>query len=1036
MNISTPFINRPIATTLLALGIALAGIIAFKVLPVAPLPQIEFPTISVQALLPGASPEVMASSVATPIERQLSRIAGITEMTSTSSLGVTNITIQFELSRNIDGAARDVQAAIDAAEGQLPSNLPGKPTYRKVNPADAPIMVIALTSEVYNRGQMYDFGSTVLQQKLSQVEGIGQVFVGGSSLPAVRVELNIQALNKYGIGLEAVRTAVSAANSTRPKGSLTRGNQISAIVTNDQIFHPSDYMPLIIGYNNGAPVRLSDVADVKESVENVHNAGLANGKPSVVLVLFKQPGANVIETVDRVKAVMPQLKASVPAAIDFTMMMDRTTTIKASLLEVEITLLIAVFLVILVVYSFFRNIRTAAIPSVVVPLSLLGTFGIMYLCNYTLDNLSLIALTVVTGFVVDDAVVVLENIQRHIEAGMKAKQAAILGAKEVGFTVLSMSLSLIAVFIPILLMGGIVGRFTQEFAVVLSIAVLVSLVVSLTVTPMMCAHILKEGKHTPQEKRLFIVRIRDDYYAPSLNWILKHPRLTLLGTLVTITLNIFLFIIVPKGFFELQDTGRLTATIQAQQDISFLAMKEKLTEYAKIVGEDPAVQNVAGFVGGSGSASIPNTGSMFITLKPHSERQISADLVIDRLRAKLSSIAGANLYLQSSQDIVIGGRTSTAMYQYTLTAFSLSDLNTWVPRILEEFGKIPGIADVNSDQLNRGLQAYLTIDRDTASRFGITAQKIDDVLYDAFGQRQISNMYTMMNQYHVVMIVNPQYWEHPQSLNEVYVPSSTGTQVPLSAFARFDPSPVLLSVNHQRQFPAATISFNLLPGVALGDAVSKINSALDKMNIPASTIQGSFQGTAQAFQASLASQPYLIMTTLIILYIVLGILYESTIHPITILSTLPSAGVGALLALLITKTDLSIISLIGLILLIGIVKKNAIMMIDFALHVERTEQKSPQDAIYEACLLRFRPIMMTTLAALLGAVPLAFGYGVGSELRRPLGISIIGGLLISQVLTLYTTPVIYLTFERYKNWGQRKWEILRGRSQKKRVTSL
>jgi multidrug efflux pump len=1023
MSIPSFFISRPIGTTLLAVGLALSGILAFKVLPVSPLPQIEFPTISIQAALPGASPEVMASSVATPLERQLSRIAGITEMTSSSSLGNTRVVVQFELSRNIDGAARDVQAAIEASLSQLPTSLPSLPTYRKVNPADAPVMVIALTSQTYDSGKMYDIGSTILEQKLSQIDGIGQVFVGGSSLPAVRVELNLPALNKYGISTETVRTVLSTANVTMPKGQLTNGAQTSDIVANDQIFHISDYKPLIVRANKENVVRVSDVADVIDSVEDLHNAGLADNKPAIVLVLFKQPGVNVIETVDRVRAAMPQLKASIPAAIDMTVIMDRTTTIRASLHDVELTLLIAMILVILVVYWFFRDARASFIPSVVVPLSLLGTFGVMYLCNYTLDNLSLMALTIATGFVVDDAVVVLENIQRHVESGMKAFPAALLGAREVSFTVLSMSTSLVAVFIPILLMGGIVGRLSREFAMVLSIAVLVSLVVSLTVTPMMCAHILK-AKKTKQTKRYFIERVRDDYYSVSLRWILDHPRLTLFVTLATIVLNVFLFILIPKGFFPIQDTGRLTAIIQAQQDTSFHSMKEKLIDFSKVVTQDPAVQSVAGFVGGSGSASIPNTGSMFITLKPLEERKVSADLVIDRLRKKLSSVAGATLYLQSAQDVVIGGRSSNAQFQYTFTALHLEDLNTWVPRVTEELSKISGIADVNSDQLNRGLRSYLTIDRDTASRFGITAQQIDDVLYDAFGQRQVSNMYTLMNQYHVVMVVAPRFWQHPERLNETYVPSSTGALVPLSTISQFAPSATLLSVNHQGQFPAATLSFNLLPGTALGDAVINIGDALDKMHLPISKLQGSFQGTAQAFQASLASQPYLIMATLFVLYIVLGMLYESTIHPITILSTLPSAGVGALLSLLITKTELSIITLIGIILLIGIVKKNAIMMIDFALHTQRTEQKSPYEAIHEACMLRFRPIMMTTFAAMLGSLPLVLNQGIGSELRKPLGISIIGGLILSQLLTLYTTPVIYLTFEKFSQWSRQKWKNL------------
>lgn len=1022
MNLSKPFINRPIATTLLAVGIALAGLVSFKLLPVAPLPQVDFPTISVQASLPGGSPETMATSVATPLERQLGLIAGITEITSSSTLGSTRIIVQFDLSRDINGAARDVQAAINAARTNLPTNLPMNPTYRKVNPADSPIMILALTSDVYTKGQMYDAASTILQQKLSQVDGVGQVIVGGSSLPAVRVELNPTALNKYGVGLQTVSAAISAANSNRPKGQLTRGITTSEIMTNDQIFKAYQYQPIIIGYNNGLPLRISDVGTVTDSVQDVRNAGLANSKPAVLIILFKQPGANIIETVDRVAATLPYLKASIPSGMDMKIMMDRTTTIRASLLDVEITLIISVILVILVVYVFLGNLRAMLIPGVALTLSLLGTFAIMKLLNYSLDNLSLIALTISTGFVVDDAIVVLENTTRHIEAGMSAMKAAILGAQEVGFTVMSMSLSLIAVFTPILFMGGIVGRLFREFGMTLSISILVSLVMSLTVTPMMCSRFLKKNSHPlkasakPQKKR-FVDRMHDKYER-SLKWALDHPGLMLLLTLAAIVLNVILFYVVPKGFFPQQDTGRIISSIQADQNISFQSIQEKLNQYVKIVQADPAVQNVVGFVGAGGN-NTPNSGTVFIMLKPLSQRKLSSEEVIGRLRPQVAKVRGANLYMQSAQDLVIGGRQANAQFQFTLSGDNLQDLNLWSPRVKNELSKLHGIADVNTDQLDRGLQAFVTYDRDTASRFGITAAMMDSTLYGAFGQSLVSTMFTAMNQYYVVMEVAPQYWQYPEMLNNIYVTSSAGNQVPLAAISSFGPSNTLLSVNHQGQAPSTTLSFNLLPGFALGDAVSMVINLVKQMHLPA-TIQASFQGTAQAFQASLATEPLLILAALIAVYIVLGILYESLIHPITILSTLPSAGVGAILALLITGTDLSIIAFIGIILLIGIVKKNAIMMIDFALQAERVEKKSSRDAIYEAAVLRFRPIMMTTMAAMLGAVPLAVGFGVGAELRRPLGIAIIGGLAVSQMLTLYTTPVIYLGFEKVSQWNRER----------------
>jgi multidrug efflux pump len=1017
MNISAPFIKRPIGTSLLALGVAIAGIVAFNLLPVAPLPQIEFPTISVQGGLPGASPIDMATSIATPLERQFGRIAGITEMTSSSSLGQTRITIQFDLTRNIDGAARDVQAAINASLSNLPANLPSLPTYRKVNPADAPVMILALTSDTYNTGQMYDAGSTILAQKISQIQGIGQVIVGGSSLPAVRVELNPTALNKYGIGLNQVSAVLSAANANLAKGKISNPTSNSEIYTNDQMLKAYQYKPIIISYKNGNPVRVEDVGDVTDSVADLRNAGLANGKPSVLLILFKQPGANVIKTVDKVVSMMPLLRNSIPAAINISEVMDRTTTIRASLHDVEITLLIAMALVIIVVYVFLGSLRTMLIPGVAVPLSLLGTFGVMSLLGYSLDNLSLMALTISTGFVVDDAVVVLENITRHLEMGHEPMKAALEGAKEVSFTVLSMSISLIAVFIPILLMGGIVGRLFREFSVTLAVAILISMVVSLTVTPTMCAWILGKNQGEKEQENPYtrVVDKAKKKYETSLRWTLQRPWLMIGVTVASILLNVFLIYIVPKGFFPQQDTGRISCSIQAEQDISFQAMKSKLTAYDKIIRQDPAVQNVVGFLGGG----ITNSGSMYITLKPLSER-VSADYVIARLRKKLTVVTGATLYMQSAQDLLIGGRQGNAQFQYTLASDDLDTLNTWAPKVMAKLAKLPGVADVNSDQRDHGLSEYVTVDHDTAMRFGITPKQVDSTLYGAFGQSQVSTMYTLLNQYHVVMEVAPKYWQYPQSLADIYVQSTAGKMVPLSAISTSTPGFALLSVNHQGLAPAATLSFNLLPNYPLGDAVNMVDQTAQAMNLPP-TVTGSFRGTAQAFQQSLSTEFYLIIVALLSVYIVLGMLYESVVHPVTILSTLPSAGVGALLALLLTHTDLSVIALIGIILLIGIVKKNAIMMIDFALHIERSKHTSPREAIYQAAILRFRPIMMTTMAAMLGAVPLAFGTGVGSELRQPLGIAIIGGLLVSQMLTLYTTPSLYLEFERYSRWLQKKW---------------
>ncbi len=1021
MSFSAAFIARPVATTLLALGITLSGAIAFRLLPVSPLPQVDFPTISVQASLPGASPETMAATVATPLERSLGLIAGVTEITSSSSLGATNVTLQFDLDRNIDGAARDVQAAINAAQGLLPSGMPGKPTYRKVNPADAPIMILSLTSESLSRGQMYDAASTILAQKISQVQGIGQVIVGGSSLPAVRVELNPNALNKYGIGVEDARAAIAATNVNRPKGTLEDGERHWQILANDQARKAAEYLPLIVGYRDGAAIRLGDVARVEDSVQDVRNAGLVNGKPAVMLILFRQPGANIIETVDRVKALLPLLRASIPAAIELAVVMDRTPTIRASLRAVELALLVSVALVVMVVFLFLRNGRAAIIPSVAVPVSLIGTFGVMYLANFSLNNISLMALTIATGFVVDDAVVVLENISRHIEAGMEPFRAALQGAREVSFTVLSMSLSLIAVFLPILLMGGIVGRLFREFAVTLSAAILVSLVVSLTVTPMMCARLLRPRSSTPQgrfnraSERAFAAMLNG--YRASLDWALDHGRIMLLLLLAVVGLNIYLYTVIPKGFFPQQDTGRLMGSIQADQSISFQAMRDKLAAFVEIVRQDPAVDGVVGFTGGGQT----NSGRMFVGLKPLAQRKLSVDRVIARLRGKLAREPGARLFLQAVQDIRVGGRLGNAQYQFTLQADRIDELRLWEPRIRQALSELPQLADVSTDQQDKGIQTSLVIDRDAAARLGLTAKLIDTTLNDLFGQRQVSTIYNPLNQYHVVMEAAPQYWQSPEALKDVYVIAPGGLQVPLAAFAHWGPAATPLAVNHQGQFAASTISFNLPVGVSLSQATRIIQDEMTRIGVP-TAVHGSFQGTAKAFQASLDNQPVLILAALLTLYIVLGVLYESTIHPVTILSTLPSAGVGALLALLAFRMEFSIIALIGVILLIGIVKKNAIMMIDFALAAERQRGLSPRDAIHQACLLRFRPIMMTTMAALFGALPLALGSGDGAELRQPLGVSIVGGLILSQLLTLYTTPVIYLYFDRFRLWSLDIWQ--------------
>ena len=1014
MNISAPFIRRPIGTSLLAIAVLLAGAVAYFFLPVSPLPEVEFPTISVNAGLPGASPETMASAVATPLERQFGRIAGVTEMTSSSQLGSTSITLQFDLSRNINAAARDVQAAINAAAGQLPANLPNAPTYRKTNPADAPIMIMALTSDTVRVGRMYDAADSILAQKIAQVEGVGQVIVGGSAKPAVRVQVNPTQLSSYGLGLDDVRIVLARANANTPKGELSGDQETFTITADDQLLQPEKYKSLIIAYRNGAPVRLSDVANVFSSVEDVRNAGLWNGKPAVVLIIFRQPGANIIGVVDRIRKLMPLFQASIPGAMRLAVVTDRTGTIRSSVADIEITLLIAIILVVLVIFLFLRDLRSTLIPSFAVPLSLVGTLAIMYLLHYTIDNLSLMALTIATGFVVDDAIVVIENIARYIEAGEHPVRAALKGAREIGFTVLSMSTSLVAVFIPILLMGGLVGRLFREFAVVLSTAIGVSLLVSLTTTPMLCAKFLepmserKHGRFYRVSERAFKRML--EAYGSGLRWVLRHSALTLAILLGTISLAICLYIVTPKGFFPEQDTGRLMGAIQADQNIAFPALRNIQQQYADIVLKDPAVDNVIAFTGGS---SARNTGRFFVQFKPLSQRKISADQVIQRLRRKLAAVPGATLFLQAVQDVRAGGRLGNAQYQYTLTGANLAELNAWGPRLLQTMRRMPQLRDVSTDQQIKGLQLSLVIDRDTASRLGILPAQIDDALYSAFGQRIVSTMYRQLNQYHVVLEVAPEFQDNPDALKQIYVHSSTGNLVPLSAFSHYERSNTALVVPHQGQFPATTISFNLAPGAALGDAIKAIQKAQLEMHFP-SGIHASFSGTAAVFQESLKNQPWLFLAALVAVYIVLGMLYESYIHPITILSTLPSAGVGALLALLLFNTDLTIMAAIGIILLIGIVKKNAIMMIDFALDAERKQGMGPAEAIYQASILRFRPIMMTTMAALFGALPLAIAGGTGSELHRPLGLTIVGGLIVSQMLTLFTTPVVYLYLDRLR----------------------
>jgi multidrug efflux pump len=1014
MNVSENFIRRPAGTTLLMVAIALAGAVGYLLLPVAPLPEVEFPTISVSSGLPGASPETMASAVATPLERMFGRIAGITEMTSTSTLGSTNVTIQFDLNRDIDAAARDVQAAINAARGQLPANLPNNPNYRKVNPADAPILMLSLTSTTTDKAHMYDAASSILQQKIAQVRGVGQVVVGGGALPAVRVEVNPLELNQFGLGFEDLRTALGAANVNEPKGSVSTANRTWSIASTDQLLHADQYAPLVIRYDKGTALRLEDVARVVDSVEDVRTGGLANGQPAILMLIFRQPGANIIDTVDRIRALLPSLRASIPSGINLAVMQDRTTTIRASVRDVEITMSISIGLVILVVFLFLRSGRSTLIPAVAVPISLIGTFGAMYLLNYTLDNLSLMALTIATGFVVDDAIVVIENITRHLEAGESPFDAAMKGAAEIGFTVISISISLVAVFIPILLMGGIVGRLFREFAVALSVAIFISMVVSLTATPMMCARLLRAHKDERQgrlaqfSERAFNVVQRG--YEHSLGWVLRHQPLVLVVTLATMAATIYLYVRVPKGFFPQQDTGRLNGTIQADQDTSFQAMQHRIVQFETLVTQDPAVDTAMAYVGGNGTQ---NTARMFAALKDDRSRKETIDDVIARIRRKAASVPGATLVLQAVQDVRVGGRPSAAQYQYTLQGDNVQDLNTWSPQVYERLRSLPELADVNTDQQIKGLQASLVIDRDTASRLSITSQTIDDTLYDAFGQRPVSTMFTPLNQYHVIMEADTPFWQNPDGLRAIYVKTPQGQQIPLSAFTHYQPATAPLAVNHQGQFPAVTISFNLPKGTSLSAAVAAVEAAERDMGVP-QTIHGSFQGTAQAYQQSLQSEPILILAAIVTVYIVLGVLYESLVHPITILSTLPSAGVGALLALIVSGTDLTVIALIGIILLIGIVKKNAIMMIDFALEAERREQLTPEDAILRAALLRFRPITMTTMAALLGGLPLAIGLGTGSELRQPLGIAIVGGLVFSQMLTLYTTPVVYLYLDRFQ----------------------
>ena len=1041
MNPSRIFIERPVATTLLTIAVAIAGIIAFNVLPVSPLPQVDFPTITVAAGLPGASPDIMASSVATPLERQFGHISGVTEMTSSSSLGTASVTLQFDLSRDINGAARDVEAGINAARSYLPANLPANPTYRKVNPADSPIMVLGLQSDVYDIPTIYDEASTVIEQRISQISGVGQVSVVGASLPAVRVEMNPDQLNSYGISMPQVQGIIAGQNSNLAKGQVADGDLTADILANDQISKAAAYKPIVIGYHNGSAVRLQDVAEVIDSQQTIRQAGFLNGKPAVLLIVFRQPGANIIDTVDAVKASIPSLQASIPSGMHIITVLDRTLTIRASVKDIERTLIISVILVILVVFLFLRNWNATLVPAVAVPVSLIGTCAVMYLCGFSLDNLSLMALAIASGFVVDDAIVVSENIQRHIEAGMKPLAASFKGAGEIGFTVFSISISLIAVFIPLLLMGGIIGRLFREFAITLSAAILVSMVISLTTTPMMCSLVLK-SEHDVEHGRLYTwsERMFDrllNGYKRTLNWTLDHPALILLLFLATVALNFVLFTRVQTGFFPQQDTGVMTGGMQGPQSTSFYAMRTAVQQATAIIKSDPAVNNVMSFTGGQGAT---NGGFTFIALKPfgkgagfRNEKADNATAVIARLRPKLMQIQGAQTFLQPVQDIRIGGRNAPAQYQYTITAESTADLLKYGPPLLSAMRKAPGFQDANSDQQNNGLQALLHYDRPTAARLGVTPQLIDSTLYDAFGQAEVSTIYSELNQYYVVMEVAPKYWQTPDGLNHVHiVPKQGGGPIPLQTVLKYAPSTAPLAVNHTGLFPSVTVNFNLNPGVSLGQATQEITDLQQKLGFP-KAVRGQFAGTLQAYKSSLANEGYLILSAIFAVYIVLGVLYESLVHPITILSTLPSASVGAMIALLLTGTELDVMSIIGIILLIGIVKKNAIMMIDFALNAERNEGKDTRDSIFEASTLRFRPILMTTFAALFGAVPLALGTGMGSELRRPLGISIIGGLIVSQVLTLYTTPVIYLFMDnlRLKLLGDKDARLFTRRENKR-----
>jgi multidrug efflux pump len=1012
MNISAPFITRPVATTLLSAGVVLAGAVAFSVLPVSPLPQVDFPTISVSASLPGGSPDIIASSIATPLETQFSHIAGVTEMTSSSSLGSTSITLQFELSRDIDGAARDVEAAINAARTYLPANLPANPTYRKVNPADSPIIILGLTSDKYDKPTLYDEASSVIAQKLSQIQGVGEVVVGGGAGPSVRVEVNPALLNSHGLTLQNVQSILSQQNVHEPAGQVSDDATTADIVTNDQISHAAQYKPLIIGYNRGAAVRLDDVADVSDSTQNIRTAGYLNGTPSITVIIFRQPGANIIDTVDNIRAQLPSLQASIPQGIKTTIVLDRTTTIRASMSDVERTLILSIVLVILVVFIFLRSWRATLIPAVAVPVSLIGTFAVMYLFGFSIDNLSLMALTISTGFVVDDAIVVMENISRLREEGVTPMKAAFQGSKEIGFTIVSISMSLIAVFIPILLMAGIVGRLFREFAITLSTAIVMSMLVSLTTTPMMCAYILKDGRAVKHGRAYRISEQGFTWmlstYSRSLTWVLKHPGPMLILLLLTIGLNFYLIVIIPKGFFPQQDTGAITGTVRGPQDASFPVMNNSLVQLVNIIKADPAVANVIAFTGGSGAS---NGGSLYIALKPLNVRKVTAPVIIDRLRPQLNRLPVASAFLQAAQDLRIGGRQSNAMYQYTIQSDNVADLSHWGPILLAGMQKIPGLQDVSSDAQNAGLQELLSYDRSTAARLGITPQSLDQSLYSAFGQSEVSIIYTQLNQYYVVLEVAPPYWQSPDGLKNIYLNTTGSGIIPLSTVTSSQASTTPLIINHTSGFPSVTVSFNLASSMPLSDATSAVGQMQQRLNMP-DTILGFFAGTAAAYQTSLASEPLLIFTALLAVYIVLGILYESLIHPLTIISTLPSASVGAMLALMLFKIDLNVISIIGIILLIGIVKKNAIMMIDFALSAEREHGKTTAEAIFEACRLRFRPILMTTMAALFGALPLAFGTGTGSELRRPLGITIVGGLIVSQMLTLYTTPVVYLLFDR------------------------